>query len=55
MEITKERLQELLNACIDYLYELKNNESAEENNYFWHEVIGMTEEETRYHGLVFEE
>ena len=53
MELAKERLSELLNECIGYIYELKSNECAEENNYFWNEVIGMTEEEMNYYGLVF--
>jgi len=50
--MTKKRLQELLDGCIGYLFELKDNESKEEREYFWKNVIGMTDEEIKRFGVL---
>lgn len=50
--MTKERLEELLNECVGYLYELKERDSVEEKEYFWKEFIGMTDEEIKYFGVL---
>ena len=49
--MNKKRLEQLLNECIGYLFELKERDSKEEKEYFWKEVIGMTESELEYFGL----
>lgn len=49
--MTKERLEEILNECIGYLAELKERESKEELEYFWKEIIGLTDEEIKHFGI----
>ena len=51
MEFTKERLEALLNECIGYIDELKERDDEDEKDYFWTEVIGMTENEMKYFGV----
>lgn len=49
--MNKERLEQLLNECIGYLYELKERESKEEVRNFWKSIIGMTDDELEHFGL----
>ena len=53
-EITmnKKRIEQLLNECVDYLVELKEREDKEELLYFWKNIIGMTDEEIKYFGVM---
>jgi len=53
--MNKERLEQLLNECVGYLYELKERDSKEEKLYFWKEVIGMNDEEIKYFGVMNDE
>lgn len=50
--MTKKRLEELLDGCIGYIFELKDNESKEERKYFWKKVIDMTDEEIKRFGVL---
>lgn len=45
--MNKARLEEVLNNCIGYLVELKKHESTEEQNMFWKNIIGLTNEEMK--------
>lgn len=49
--MNKDRLEELLNACIGYLSELKEYETPEEIQFFWQNIIGLTSEEMKYLGI----
>ena len=51
----KERLEQLLNECVGYLAELKERESKEELKNFWKNIIGMTDEEIKYFGVMNDE
>lgn len=47
----KVRVLELINECVGYICELKEHDTPEEKEYFWKEVIGMTDEEIEHFGL----
>lgn len=55
MKINNERTEQLLNECIDYLTELKDNDCKEDWDLFWKNIIGMTDEEMQYYSLEKEE
>lgn len=50
--MTNRRIEELLNECVGYIFELKERESKEEREFFWKEVIGMTDEEIKRFGVL---
>lgn len=51
----EKRLNELLVNCVDYIYNLKEKESAKEQNDFWRNIIGFTDEELGNRGMLLDE
>ena len=47
-ELSKERLEELLNECIGYISELGDEQ---EYSQWWTNVLGFTNEEIDYFGI----
>ena len=50
--MNKERLEQLLNECVGYLAELKERDDKEELEYFWKNIIGMTDDEIKHFGVL---
>ena len=46
--MNKDRLEQIVNECIGYIYELKDNLDPDENREFWRHVIGLTDDEIKY-------
>lgn len=46
-----DRLQFLLKNAINYIAELKEDESEEDRQEFFADVIGLDEEELKYYGI----
>ena len=47
----KDRLEQIVNECIGYIYELKDHLNPNENREFWQHVIGLTDDEIKYFSL----
>ena len=47
----KDRLEQIVNECIGYIYELKDRLNTDENREFWQRVIGLTDDEIKYFSL----
>ena len=47
----KDRLEQILNNALEYLVELKDNDSQEDKEIFVKDILGLSEEEVKYFGL----
>ena len=49
--ITNERKEEILNECLSYLVELKDNDTFEDKEIFAKDILGLSNDEIKYFGL----